>query len=211
MASGTASRGRRALFYAEEAAARVLCGESSEDDLDDLFTLEDLQEDNSEEDCFSGGDDVSDSLEKESFVVLSGGMQSDRSATSSPPPKRSRMDNRLVCRIDEALDPENFEEMELPTTKKTYTGYLGPKKQLSLLLGPDGQVATAQQSSRQKEPPPSEASTGRRRCFACVEELVGAAGYKAKKDKLPKVKMACGKCQKAVGPKHSLHLCGDCT
>ena len=75
--------------------------------------MEDLQEDNSEEDYFSGGDDVSDSLEKESSVVLSGGMQSDRSATWLPPPKRSRMDKRLVCRIDEALEPENFEEMEL--------------------------------------------------------------------------------------------------
>ena len=71
---------------------------------------------------------MSDSLEKESSVVLFGGMQSDRSATSSPPPKRSRMDKRLVCGIDEALEPENFEEMELPTTKKTYTTYLGPTK-----------------------------------------------------------------------------------
>ena len=68
MASGTASRDRRALFSAEEAAARVLCDESSDDDLDDLFTLEDLQEDISEEDYLSGGDDVSDSLEKESSV-----------------------------------------------------------------------------------------------------------------------------------------------
>ena len=62
---------------------------------------------------------VASSLEKASRTI----------SPSSPPAKRSRRSDRSVNGIDQVLDPANFAQMELPPpSRKTYVGYLGPRK-----------------------------------------------------------------------------------
>ena len=50
------------------------------------------------------------------------------SPPSSPPPKRPRTKKRLVCGIDEALDPQNYDELDIPAGGRTFTARLGPAK-----------------------------------------------------------------------------------
>ena len=126
--------------YTAEEAARVLSNEiSDKDGLDDLFTVDDLDEQD-EEYGDPDGESTTDRSDFEestpytsqvSASIVSSGERLTGSVSPSPPPKRSRRSDRLVTCIDAVLEPNNFEKMDVsPATRKIYTGCPGPRKKI---------------------------------------------------------------------------------
>ena len=126
------TRGRR-RFTAEEAVNLLLedsgdddfLFESSEDDdLDELFTVEDLQDDAErayfEEETAANDFDLDEEPSNSSSEVP---MLSSDSPLSS---KRAKRTERLVTGIDEALDPGNYDDLPVRSSSKTFTASLGP-------------------------------------------------------------------------------------
>ena len=79
------------------------------------------------------------------------------------------------------------------------------RMKVSLLLGvPDAGRTTSKASEQPTE------SSGRKRCHACIQELVGEPGYKEEKNRLPKIKTTCSKCGQATCGQHLVRICMDC-
>ena len=121
-----------------EEAARMLSNEiSDEDDLDDLFTVDNLHGQD-EEYGDPNGESTTDrsdfeestpSTSQVSASIVSSGERLTGSVLPSSPLKRSRRSDRLVTGINAVLETDNFEKMDLPpANRKTCTGYLGQRK-----------------------------------------------------------------------------------
>ena len=50
----------------------------------------------------------------------------------------------------------------------------------------------------------------RKRCFYCIESIVGKPDYKAKKQKLAKCKWVCQKCSRSLCKDHLNSVCNRC-
>ena len=103
------------------------------------------------------------------------------------------------------------EALVLPFAKQRSVIGLSKKTamKLSLLLG-DSQPPT--QPAHSCSSTSNEVSPGtpkRKRCHICISELAGP-GYKAEKDKLPKVKSTCCKCRQTACGKHLQQTCRVC-
>ena len=49
-----------------------------------------------------------------------------------------------------------------------------------------------------------------KRCFYCIESIVGKQDYKTKKQKLPKCKWVCQKCSRSLCRDHLNSVCNRC-
>ena len=119
-----AARRRNLQFSVEEAARLVLEDESDDDDLDELLTEEELED----EGGFSNASDSDDDMDGTSQKT-SGSCSSRERSTVSPPAKRSKRTDRAILTIDTALNPDNYDDMDLPSSSfQTFTACLGPAK-----------------------------------------------------------------------------------
>ena len=130
----------------------------------------------------------------------------------------------LLCKLGQkASDVDSFElgwnlaeALVVPFAKQR--NFVGLSKKtmmkLSLLLG-DSEPIAISESTGSSSPTSGEKSTtpsAKRRCLVCISQLAGSPGYKAEKDKLPKLKSTCKKCAaKTTCAKHLVHTCLDCS
>ena len=115
----------------EEAVDLVFEDESDGDDLDDLFTQEELAEEAEEADVDSGDkdDDSAGTFRSSSSGAPASRQSSERSSTD-PPPKRPKRSERLVLSIENALDPDKFDRIEIQraSASKTFSANLRSEK-----------------------------------------------------------------------------------
>ena len=118
-ASSPSSRARKTRVSAEY-IANVLANESSgEEDLDDLFAVDNLLEDkhHNDWDWSSDGADIDDeqtdrSLLKQNAVTTYPSMEIlPDSPPSSTPPKCAQRQEHYVSSSDKSLDPDNYQDM----------------------------------------------------------------------------------------------------
>ena len=139
--SSSRARCRKRAFTAEEAAELVVedfpddSDAASGEDFDELITQEEFFGDgdsSADEDArlhtaassAEGAVSSDDNEEEEDLdAAAASGSSKTPSSTSKEPPaaKRLRTTQRLVNSIEAALDPENFDPMQLPSTKKPKT------------------------------------------------------------------------------------------
>ena len=115
----------------EEAVDLVFEDELDGDDLDDLFTQEELAEEAQEADVDSGDkdDDSAGTFRSSSSGAPASRQSLERSSPDSPP-KRPKRSERLVLGIEDTLDPDKFDRIEVPevSASKTFSANLGPAR-----------------------------------------------------------------------------------
>ena len=102
----------------------VFDDEDDDEDFDDFLTVADFacEKDSSDDDdqpaASAGSEPVHNSSSRDDY---SKGDCNLASSSRSPRANRLRTKQRLVNSIDAALDPDNYDKMELPTPKKPRT------------------------------------------------------------------------------------------
>ena len=115
----------------EEAVGLIFEDESDGDDLDDLFTQEELEEEAEEADVDSWDEDDNSAG---TFRLSSSGAPASRQSlersSPDPPPKRPKRRERLGLSIEDALDLDKFDRIEIPeaSASETFSANLGPAK-----------------------------------------------------------------------------------
>ena len=97
----------------------------SDDDLEELLSVVELEKDG----CFSSMSTSDGEAGTKSSQRTSGLSSLQGQSITSPLAKRSRRAEGANLNIDAALDPDNYEEMDIPLSSfKTFTACLGPEE-----------------------------------------------------------------------------------